>query len=101
MIVQIVRYKSGLPDEEVLEQFDARSGRYREVEGLLQKYYVRYPESGEHGGVYIWDSEASLRRWQETNLAGTLAETYKVEDEPQSELLEVVLVLHPDRMPAG
>lgn len=97
MIIQLVRYKSGLADEEVLEQFDARSGRYREVPGLLQKYYVRFPETGEHGGVYIWDSEASLRRWRKTNLAGTLAETYKVEDEPHSELLDVVLVLHPER----
>jgi heme-degrading monooxygenase HmoA len=96
MIIQLVRYKSGLPDEEVLEQFDARSGEYREVQGLLQKYYVRFPDTGEHGGVYVWDSEASLRHWRETDLAGTLAETYKVEDEPHSELLDVVLVLHPE-----
>ena len=96
MIIQLVRYKSGLPDEEVLEQFHARSGKYREVQGLLQKYYVRFPDTGEHGGVYVWDSEASLRHWRETHLAGTLAETYKVEDEPHSELLDVVLVLHPE-----
>ncbi len=40
MIVQLVRYGSKLTYEQVLERFQERSDRYREVPGLLQKYYV-------------------------------------------------------------
>lgn len=99
VIVELVRYKSDLAFDEVKERFEARSGRYREVPGLLQKYYVHYRETDEYGGVYIWESEEALQEWRNTNLAGTLAETYKVTDGPKSEVAEVMLVLHGDRKP--
>ena len=99
MIVQLVRYRSDLGFDEVQERFEARAGRYREVPGLLQKYYVHYREADEYGGVYIWESEEALQEWRNTNLAGTLAETYKVTDGPTSEVAEVMLVLHGDRNP--
>ena len=94
MIIQLVRYGSRLSDDEVMERFEDRSDRYRQVPGLLQKYYVSYPETDEYGGVYVWESEESLQAWRDTNLAGTLAETYQVTDGPTSEVAEVMLVLH-------
>jgi hypothetical protein len=99
VIVQLVRFASGLSYDEVMERFEARSDRYREVPGLLQKYYVHYPETDEYGGVYVWDSEDALETWRETNLSGTLAGTYQIKDEPHSELLDVMVVLHADRRP--
>lgn len=99
MLIQIVRYASGLSHDEVVERFEARSSRYREVPGLVQKYYVRYPESDQYGGIYVWDSAESLEACRATNLAGTLAETYQVEGAPQVELAEALLTLHPDRLP--
>ncbi len=74
MIVQMVRYGSRLTHDEVMERFERRSDR-SEVPGLLQKYYVHYPEADQYGGVYIWESAAALQQWRETNLAGTLTET--------------------------
>ena len=100
MIIQIVRYRSGLDEDEVQEHFEERADGYRQVDGLLQKYYVRYPETGEVGGVYVWDSEESLERWRAGNLAGTLAATYEVEGEPEAELAEVTLVLRPGELEA-
>lgn len=85
--------------DEVMERFEGRSGHYREVPGLLQNYYVHYSETDEYGGVYIWESEEALQRWRDTNLAGTLAETYQVTDGPTSEVAAVMLVLHGDREP--
>ena len=99
MIVQLVRYGSRLTYDEVMERFAGRSDRYREVIGLLQKYYVHYSETDEYGGVYIWESEEALQKWRDTNLAGTLAETYQVTDGPTSEIAEVMLVLHGDKNP--
>ena len=72
VIIQLVRFASRLTYDEVMERFEARSDRYREVPGLLQKYYVHYTETDEYGGVYVWDSDDSLQKWPKTNLSGTL-----------------------------
>jgi len=94
MIIQIIRYKSGLSHDEVNQRFIDRSDRYREVPGLIQKYYVKFSKSGEYGGIYVWDSPESLNAWRAGNLSGTLAGTYQIEGEPSRELAEVMLVLH-------
>jgi heme-degrading monooxygenase HmoA len=101
MIIQIVRYKSGLTHEEVAERFEARSAGYRSVPGLLQKYYLHFASTGEHGGVHVWDSAESLEQWRETTLADTLAETYQVVEPPDVELADVMLVLRPERLAAA
>lgn len=93
MIIQIVRYRSGLSRDEVQRRFVERSDRYRKVPGLLQKYYVNFTETGEYGGIYLWDSPESLEAWKAGNLSGTLAETYQVRGEPARELADVMLVL--------
>ena len=100
MIIQVVRFTSRLTYDEVMERFEARSDQYRQVPGLLQKYYVQYPETDEYGGVYVWDSEDSLRAWRKTYPLGTLAGSYKVKDEPHGEVLDVMVVLHADRPPS-
>ncbi|MGD8319553.1 MAG: YdhR family protein [Gemmatimonadota bacterium] len=94
MIIQTIRYKSGLSHDEVNRHFAERSERYREVPGLVQKYYVQFTDTGEYGGIYVWDSPESLDAWRAGNLSGTLAETYKIEGEAVRELAEVMLVLH-------
>jgi heme-degrading monooxygenase HmoA len=101
VVIQLVRFTSRLTYDEVMERFEARSDQYRQVPGLLQKYYVHYLETDEYGGVYVWDSEASLQAWRETNLSGTLASTYQVKDEPHREVLDVMVVLHADRPPSA
>jgi heme-degrading monooxygenase HmoA len=97
MVVQIVRYRSGLTHEEVAQRFRDRASGYAHVPGLVQKYYVRYPASGEYGGIYVWDSLESMQRWRDTTLAQTLSETYAVVDPPQVELADVMLVLRPEQ----
>jgi heme-degrading monooxygenase HmoA len=93
MIIQIVRYKSGLSHDEVNQRFEERSERYLKVPGLVQKYYVKFTETGEYGGIYIWDSPESLDAWRAGNLSGTIVETYKLQGESAREIAEVMLVL--------
>jgi len=94
MIIQTIRYKSGLSHDEVKRHFADRSEHYRKVPGLMQKYYVKFTDTGEYGGIYVWDSRESLDAWRAGHLSGTLAETYKIEGEAERELAEVMLVLH-------
>jgi heme-degrading monooxygenase HmoA len=93
MLVQIVRFKSGLSDHGVLDMYAARSPRYRALKGLLQKYYLRFPATGEHGAVYVWESEEAMKAFQESDLGRTIADVYQVQGEKNAETAEVVMVL--------
>lgn len=94
MIIQIFRFRSGLSRDEVDRHFQERAGRYREVLRLKQKYYVRFPATGEYRGIYVWDSRESLDAWRAGDLSGTLSGTYQVQGEPSRELAEVMLALY-------
>jgi heme-degrading monooxygenase HmoA len=96
MVVQIVRFKSGLSDEEVLNMYEARAPRYRALAGLRQKYYLRFPRTGEHGAVYVWDSEQAVKDFRESQLARTISDTYQVRGASDIEVAEVVMLLRPE-----
>jgi heme-degrading monooxygenase HmoA len=96
MIVSLVRFRSGLSDDEVQATFEARADQYRRVPGLVEKIYVRFRESGEFGAAYIWDSDEAMQRFRETELARTIPEAYEVQGAPQTELADVCLVVQPD-----
>jgi heme-degrading monooxygenase HmoA len=95
MIVRIVRFRSRLSEEDVLSTYQDRAARYRKVPGLRQKYYLRFPETGEYGAVYVWDSPEALRRFNDSDLARTIPDAYQVEGAPKAESAEVVFALHP------
>lgn len=92
--MHIVRFKSGLSDEDVRATFEARAPQYRAVSGLIQKYYLRFPEPREYAGVYLWDSRDSLQDFRTSELARTISDAYRVEGVPQVEVAEVAL--HPE-----
>jgi hypothetical protein len=95
VLVQIVRYRSRLTDEDVLATVESRAPEYLAVPGLLQKYYLRFPTTGEHGGVYLWASTGSFQGFRESELARTIPNAYRVEGPPQVELADVSKVLYP------
>ena len=94
MVAQIVRFKSGLSDEQVQQTYEERAARYRAQKGLIQKYYPKFPETGEHGAVYIWESAAALKDFSESHLRRTISMAYEVEGTPQVYTAEVVMALH-------
>ena len=63
--------------------------------GLLQKYYLAFPSTGEHGAVYVWESTQAMQTFRESDLARTIPEAYQVQGAPAVEVAEVSLVLHP------
>ncbi|HZE03819.1 MAG TPA: YdhR family protein [Solirubrobacteraceae bacterium] len=93
MIVSIVRFRSRLSAEEVQGLFERRAQQYREVPGLAQKIYLRFRDTREWGAVYVFDSEQSLARFRESELAQSIASTYEVEEAARSELADVTLVV--------
>jgi heme-degrading monooxygenase HmoA len=94
MIVSIVRFKSDMSDARLLERCEERAPRYRALDGLLQKYYLKYPD-GQFGAVYVWESPEALKAFRESDLARSIAAAYEVEGEPSIEPAEVVMTLRP------
>lgn len=93
MVVQFIRLKSGLSEEELLEKAHERAPSFRAIPGLVQKYYVKLGDSGEVGGLYIWDSEESLQAFRESELAQSIPQAYQVLEKPDIETLDVLFQL--------
>jgi heme-degrading monooxygenase HmoA len=93
VVIQFVKFKSGLSDAEVVRLLEERLSLFQALEGLVQKYYVRDPATGEFGGIYFWRSEEDLKRFRQSELAKGTAVVYKVEGQPRVEVMDVVLSL--------
>lgn len=101
MIVQIVKFRSALAEEEIQRRYESRAPRYRETPGLAQKYYLKFPDTDEYGAVYLWESEAALAEFRASDLARSIPETYEVQGPPDVEVAEVVLMLRPESRPGA
>jgi hypothetical protein len=83
MEMLILLFKSGLPREEVEKASESRADRYRQVKGLVQKFYVQEEATGRYGGVFVFDSKESLVAFRESELAKSTAQVYKFVEPPQ------------------
>jgi hypothetical protein len=56
---------------------------------------LRFLETGEHGAVYLWESEAAMKMFRESELGQTISTAYEVQGTPEVLLAEVVMTAHP------
>lgn len=80
MEIVTITYDSGLPVEEVESLFRARSDTYRELDGLLQKFYTVDGERGRVGGVYVFESAAARDALFESDIHASLRDAYDARD---------------------
>ena len=78
MIIQTIRFKSRLSEEEIIRIAREREPLFKSTPGLLQKYYVKSAEDGYYGGTYVWDSVESLTAYRTSDLAASIAKAYGV-----------------------
>ena len=93
MIVQIVKFKSSLSNQEVKQIMRERAPRFREQKDLLQKYYGYEESTGMHGAVYIWKTKDAMEAFRQTELAKSIPIVYRVEGAPRVEILELIFPL--------
>jgi hypothetical protein len=97
-IMLLVRgLKSNLPREEIERRYKERLPEFRAFPGLLQKYYSYDESTGEWAGIYLWDSEASLAKYLESDLRRSIADAYELTEPPRVERFPIVEVLRPPR----
>ena len=96
-VLLVVTFKSSLPPDELEKRYQGRIPEYRKVPGLLQKYYLHDPSSGEWGGFYLWDSQASLDAFMTSDLRRSIPDVYQIVGTPRVDTHHVVEVLRPER----
>ncbi len=64
MITVLVQFKLPqlLTRDEAREIFSTTAPKYREIHGLIRKYYVLSKDGGTAGGVYLWASQQDAER---------------------------------------
>ncbi len=93
MVIHFVQIKTRLAQEEVRQIMEERAPRFREVAGLVQKYYGYEPSSGAFCGCYIFDSEESRQAFRQSEPARTIPVAYQAE-EVRVEAYEVLFPLY-------
>ena len=93
MIIMLARFKSSLPDAEVLRIMHDRAPSFRALPGLVQKNYIKDRETGEHGGMYFWDSDKSMAEYKKSELTTTIAEAYQTVGPPRVEIMDLLFPL--------
>lgn len=93
MILQIIKLKSNLPQEELLKRAKEREPQFKAIPGLIQKFYVKTKKDGEYGGVYVWDSTESLKSYRESDLAKSIPGAYEINEAPNIEIMNILFQL--------
>ena len=93
MILQVIKLKSNLPEEELLSRATDRKPQFEATPGLLQKYYVKTSEPGQYGGIYVWESAEHLQAFRASDLAKSIPEAYEITEAPDVEIMDIMFQL--------
>ncbi|GJM60564.1 hypothetical protein [Persicobacter diffluens] len=93
MIIQIIRIHSALDAEVLLERAKERAKEFEQLEGLIQKYYVKLGTQGGYGGIYIWENRDAMENFRDSELAAGIPDAYEILEAPDVELAEVLFQL--------
>jgi heme-degrading monooxygenase HmoA len=93
MLLQIIKLKSNLPEEDLLSKARERAPQFKSIPGLIQKFYVKTGQPGEYGGIYVWDSPESLQAFRNSDLAKSIPEAYELVEAPNIEIMDILFQL--------
>jgi heme-degrading monooxygenase HmoA len=82
MEVVFVTFETELDPDELERTLRERAEKFRAVDGLVQKFYLRDDANGRVGGFYVFDSEASREAFFASDLRATIPDAYSVKGEP-------------------
>jgi heme-degrading monooxygenase HmoA len=80
MEIVCITFESELSLKEIESRFRERAQQFRDMDGLLQKFYIHDEESGRVGGIYVFDSEESRDALFESKIHAKLRDGSDVRD---------------------
>ncbi|WP_144903223.1 YdhR family protein [Halobellus captivus] len=75
-------FESELNHEEIIETMRQRAAKFREVEGLVQKYFVHDRDNDRYGACFVFDSERSRDAYFESELSASVGDAYAITGDP-------------------
>jgi heme-degrading monooxygenase HmoA len=95
-VMVIVRgLKSRLAHDELTRRYQERMPQFREVPGLLQKYYSYDSSTDEWAGIYLWRSEEAAAAYLDSDLRKSIPSAYELTQPPRVERFPIVDALRP------
>jgi hypothetical protein len=81
MITAFVQFpvREHVTRDKARELFLATAPRYRDVPGLIRKYYLLCEDGNSVGGVYLWNSRSDAERMYSEEWARFIKERYGAE----------------------
>lgn len=78
MITVIVQFKlpQAISREKAREVFSSTAPKYREIRGLIRKYYLLSEDGATAGGVYLWESREDAERLYTAEWKSFIREKY-------------------------
>ncbi|MGC8657767.1 MAG: YdhR family protein [Desulfomonilaceae bacterium] len=81
MITAIVKFKLPQPItvDKAKEIFSSTAPKYREVKGLIRKYYILSQDGQTAGGAYLWESREDAEKLYNDEWKKFIFEKYKAD----------------------
>jgi hypothetical protein len=85
MITALVQFKLPQPvtQDQATAIFSSTAPRYRDVPGLIRKYYILSTDGATAGGVYLWKSREDAERLYTEDWRKFIADKYGAEPSVQ------------------
>ncbi|MEN3281499.1 MAG: hypothetical protein V7607_2639 [Solirubrobacteraceae bacterium] len=99
-VMQVVKLTTPLAQAEVHALMQRRAPEYREVLGLIQKYYGSGSAANEFFGVYIFDSQDALEAFRASELARSISSAFRAHS-TRVEDFDLLFSLHQDSAELG
>ena len=82
-ITTVVQFRLPQPIslDEATRRFESSAPKYRNVPGLIRKYYLRAEDGRTAGGVYLWESRAAAEATYSTEWREQVAKLFGVAPE--------------------
>ncbi|MHA2038839.1 MAG: YdhR family protein [Promethearchaeota archaeon] len=77
MEIMVLLFETGLKIEDLITTSNKRFEKFKDVKGLLQKFYISDRNSKKIGGIYVFDSKENLEAFRESELSKSTSEAYK------------------------
>jgi hypothetical protein len=93
-----VTFKSPKSIEELQQMSEVSLPKFRALRehGLLQKYYVNNPETGESGGIYVFESQEAVEAYLNGPIFPAISAVFDAGGSLRYEILDVSVKLYPE-----
>jgi hypothetical protein len=77
-VVLSVKFKSTYPTNELNDHFKKNLQLFKDVPGLLEKYYLAEDDTGAASGIYVFENKLARDTFWNSDLARDIPGTYGV-----------------------